>query len=101
MEELAEVPLCVAGGITPTFPSFCMDGATHFVHTAIVGPIRVKPANKDIEKELEEYSGTKALVTVCGYQRSTGNCHHIEAYYVGLATDFSKILADGGMDIGG
>lgn len=101
MTDVAKVPICVAGGITPVFPTFCMDGATHLIHTAIVGSIRLKPANEKVEKELDEFSGTKAIVTACGYQRSEGNCQHIEVYHVGLASEFSEILAAGGMDIGG
>lgn len=95
MEDIAKVPICVAGGITPTFPSFCMDEATHLVHTAIVGPIRVRPINKEAKEALEKFENAKVIVTVCGYQRSTANCHHLDAYYVDLASEFAAKLAGG------
>lgn len=31
MEKIAEVPICVSGGIIPAGFSFCQDGATHII----------------------------------------------------------------------
>ncbi len=92
MTNAVEVPICVPGGITKTTPSICLDGATHLVHTAIVGAIRVRPTNDEARKALESFEDAKVMVTVCGYQRKTEHCSHIDAYYVGLSEDFSKGL---------
>ena len=94
MENVAEVPICVAGGITVTFPSLCMDDATHLVHTSLFGAIRVRPTNDEAKKALKEFEDAKVLVTVCGYQRQSTNCSHIDAYYVALSADFAPKLGE-------
>ena len=102
-EALVDVPFCVSGGITVAHPSLCLDGATHLIHTTIVGTIRLVPTNKEVEAVLKKYENKEICVTVCGYARSSPNCTHMEVYYAGPCDEAApKIKAlSGGMDAGG
>ena len=76
-----DAPICLGGYVCPIYPSPCMDGATHILDTPIIGPVRVKPANEQAKKALDELEGKDVLTTACGYPRSTENCWHLEACY--------------------
>ena len=92
MPDKIEVPLCLSGGITAVNPSLCMDGATHLIHTSIVGSIRVLGSNDEARKALEKYQDKEIMVTVCGYPKRSVNCSHLEAYSVQPSADFAPKL---------
>ena len=102
-EDGAHVPFCVSGGITIAHPSLCMDGATHLIHTTIIGTIRLVAINDEAQKALEKFQDAKIIVTVCGTPKRSVNCSHMEVYSVEKAADFApKLLALGGStDLGG
>ena len=92
MVDSEEVPICISGGITATHPSLCMDEATHLIHTPLLGSLRLVATNKAARAALEEFQGTKVIVSVCGYPRKSPNCQHVDVYSVGLSSELAPKL---------
>lgn len=61
--------------------SFCMDGATHLIHTT-TGATRLKARNKMAGGLLDRYDDGKTMVTVMGVTIWAGECMHLSVYSV-------------------
>lgn len=88
MPEIIQQPICLSGQLSPVHPSFCMDGATHLIHTSIVGALRLLASNAAVQTALEDYAAGNEIVTVCGYVKRSANCSHIEVYAVQPTKDY-------------
>lgn len=91
-----DIPLCLGGHITPAPPSFCLDNATHILNTPLAGCFRIKPSNDEAKRVLDHLSGKEISAVVCGHQKQTANCQHIEAYYVAEAAAAAPLLQNMG-----
>ena len=87
-----QVPTAISGVITraPEI-SFCMDGATHLIHSAL-GATRLKGANPAVTRRLEEHADGKTRVTVMGYPVWGPECMHYSIYSVSPMEEFAKRL---------
>jgi hypothetical protein len=102
MAQAVETAFCISGGISGVHPSLYIDGATHMIHTSIVGSIRLVPANHKIKEALDKYQDKEISVAVCGYPGRSVNCTHMHVQIAEPAAQFGKKLASmGGMDSGG
>jgi len=77
-----QVPTAISGVITklPDI-SFCMDGATHMIHSA-TGNTRLMGSNRTAIKQLSDNADGKTKVTVMGYPVWGPECMHLSVYSV-------------------
>ncbi|HLM60405.1 MAG TPA: hypothetical protein VK308_06365 [Pyrinomonadaceae bacterium] len=89
-----QVPVFLSGLVSKiTGVDFCMDGATHRLET-IVGMARLKAGNEDVQKFLDEVSGTRQRVAVAGYPVWGPECVYIR---VSHAAPAEELIAQIGM----
>lgn len=90
MAENVQIPTCISGWISEwKGPDFCMDGATHLVHSR-AGVTRLKARNKMVVRLLDQATTSGAICTVCGYAVWGPECMHVSVYSVEPTADFIK-----------
>jgi hypothetical protein len=77
--------------------SFCMDGATHIIHT-VTGATRLRGRNDATAKALNDVADGKTQVMAMGYPTWGPECMHVSVYSVSLVSEVNKVLA-GGVDV--
>jgi hypothetical protein len=77
-----QIPTQISGVVTQLQGvSFCMDGATHLIHSPI-GIFRLKGLNAEVTKELTAVADGKKKVSAMGYPVWGPECGHISVYSV-------------------
>lgn len=71
--------------------SFCMDGATHIIHT-VTGATRLKGRDDATTKTLDGVADGKTQVMVMGYPTLGPECMHVSVYNVSLVSEVNKVL---------
>lgn len=90
-----KVPTAISGVITklPDM-SYCMDGATHMIHSTL-GGTRLKGANKTAIKQLHDNADGKTKVTVMGNPVFGAECMHLSVYSVSPMMVLSESMPRG------
>jgi hypothetical protein len=100
---LVDLPFCLSGKISVLPPvSFCMDGATHQLHTFTKETVRLKGAKESVTKDLEDFMGKNSDVkstvtvtyTVCGYYVRGPECTYLSVHAIFESGVFLKKLKD-------
>jgi hypothetical protein len=89
-----QAPTALSGVLSPlTGSGYCMDGATHLIHTPI-GASRLKATNDEAHKALVAYESGTTRVTVIGFQAWGPECMHIAVYHVAESEQLMKLQDD-------
>lgn len=92
-----QVPTGLSGVVTKLEGvSFCMDGATHLIHT-VTGATRLKGRNDATTKALDQVADGKTQVMVMGYPTIGPECMYVAVYNVALVSEVNKVLGGGGV----
>lgn len=92
MPDKIEVPTAVTGVVTPLHDiSYCMDGASHLIHTQI-GNFRLKGRNDDVTKKLVAIADGNSIASVMGFIVHGTECTYISVYYVAATTEVVKVF---------
>ena len=91
-----QVPTGLSGVVTKLEGvSFCMDGATHIIHT-ITGASRLKGRNDATAKALDGIADGKTQVMVMGYPTWGPECMYVSVYSVSLVSEVNEVLGGDG-----
>lgn len=91
-----QVPTGLSGVVTKhEGVSFCMDGATHLIHT-VTGATRLKGRNEATTKALDGIADGKTQVMAMGYPTWGPECMYVSVYNVSLISDVNKALSGDG-----
>ena len=74
-------PSGISGFLSKAGIGFCMDGATHLIHS-YHGSKRLKARNESVLKELVRYEDGTTMVTVMGFETLGPECSHLSVYSV-------------------
>ncbi|HEX8396260.1 MAG TPA: hypothetical protein VF644_02360 [Pyrinomonadaceae bacterium] len=76
-----QVPVFLSGLVSKiTGVDICMDGATHRLET-ILETARLKAGNDEVQKFLDEVSGSRQRVSIAGYPVWGPECVYIRVYH--------------------
>lgn len=90
MASKFEHPTAQSGVVTKlTEVGFCMDGATHLIHT-ITGATRLKGLDEGVAKLLDKVADGKTHVMVMGYPAWGSECMYVSVYRVALTEEVGK-----------
>ena len=91
-----QVPVGLSGVLTKSEGvSFCMDGATHLLHT-VTGATRLKGRNDATAIELDSCVDGCTQVMVMGYPIWGPECLYVSVYSVALVSDVNRVLGGDG-----
>lgn len=77
------IPVCLSGSITALQSiSYCMDGASHQLHTITPDPIRLKATNAEVKQALDNYTDKKLTISVCGNWVEGAECSYLAVYSI-------------------
>lgn len=92
MAESIQLPIGLSGFITKIEGmSYCMDGATHLIHTA-TDVNRLKGANEAVNNALDAVADGKTQIMILGYPTWGPECRHILVHHVAYASDVNNAL---------
>jgi hypothetical protein len=90
------VPTGLSGVVTKSEElSFCMDGATHLIHTR-TGATRLKGSKEEVTRVLDVVSDGKTQVMVMGYLTLGPECMYLSVYQIAPVSDVNKVLGGDG-----
>lgn len=93
MPDDIQLPTALSGVITKLEGvSFCMDGATHLIHT-LTGATRLKGRDGKVTSILAKHADGKTHLMVMGYPTWGSECKHLSVYHVALAKEVNQVLA--------
>jgi len=85
-----QIPTMISGVVVPlTRLGFCMDGATHVIHSTHAA-YRLQGNSPEATKALKEVADGVKKVSVMGYPLKGAECSHISVYSVETMKLFTK-----------
>lgn len=95
MPDQVELPVAISGVVSRLGGiDFCMDGATHLIHTPN-GATRLKGRDDKISGILDKHADGKTRLLVMGYFAWGPECKHLIVYHVALASEVNQVLNSG------
>lgn len=87
MSTEIQTPTGISGVLTVlSGVSFCMDDATHLIHSA-VGATRLKARNNQVSDFFDKHSNGNTVITIMGFPAWGAECMFVSTYSAELLED--------------